>query len=53
MRVFVGDDPDYLKNVECPGGPYMVVGNSDSKIFVSYSAFNGYPGYTGNVWKFG
>ena len=23
FRVYIGDDPDYTKNQECPGGPFM------------------------------
>jgi len=53
VSVYIGDNPDHTKNVACPGGPYMVVGNSNSYRSVNIGAFLSYTGYNDDVWNFG
>ena len=30
FEIYIGNDPDYLQNSKCPGGPFMKVGDPKS-----------------------
>ena len=44
FRIFVGSSSNYLNNTECPGGPYMNIGDG------SFSEWGGYWPYGVEVW---
>ena len=30
LEYYIGNDPDYIKNMKCSGGPFMVVEDSEN-----------------------
>ena len=50
--MYVGDDSDYTKNELCDGGPYLVFGDPNSYVKVSYE-FGGHTASAQDLWKYG
>ena len=45
LQLYIGNDVDYKKNALCPGGPFMIVGDSNWYTYL--------PNYDDSTWKYG